>query len=223
MEFDFSTSGTLDNLDSVPENFRGVYTQGADGKYVINETLKGVTDAVVGLNKALVSERKVTGALKSQKDVGAAVSEALREFGITDLETAKSKLAELTASVAEKGKVDPAKIRAEIEATFANERTGFTSRIEKMQSSLDRYMIDSSATTELAALKGSIPLLLPIIKSKAKVVAEGDDFVVRILDGEGQYRGDGKGGFMTVADLVKEMRSQPDYKAAFASDAPFAF
>ena len=80
MEFDFSTSGTLDNLDSVPENFRGVYTQGADGKYVINETLKGVTDAVVGLNKALVSERKVTGALKSQKDVGAAVSEALREF-----------------------------------------------------------------------------------------------------------------------------------------------
>ncbi len=219
MEFDFSTNQQLDALDNVPEQFRGAYQQ-QDGKYTLNPTLKGITEAVDGLNKALKSERTAHGTLKAQKDVAAQVKEALGELGINSLEDAKTRISELTATVAEKGKVDPAKIKAEIEATFASERQGFQTRIEKMQGTLDRYLIDNAATTALAAEKGNIELLLPHIKAKAKVVADGDEFVVRVLDADGQYRGDGKGGFMSVADLVKELKGHASFKAAFASDAP---
>jgi hypothetical protein len=219
MEFDFSTNAALDTLDSVPEQFRGVYVQN-EGKYVVNDTLKGVVEAVTGLNKALKTERTQHGELKKAKDVSSAVKEALGEHGIESLDQAKAKIGELVATVAEKGKVDPAKIRAEIEQTFAGERTKLQGEIESMQGTLSRYLVDAEANAQLNAAKGNSKLLLPVIKAATKVVKDGDEYVVRVLDADGSYRGDGKGGFMTVADLVGELKNSADYKVAFASDAP---
>lgn len=219
-DFDLATSGTVDTLDTVPEQFRSLYAQGDGGKFVIGEMHKGVVEAVTGLSKALKAERGVSNGLKSQKDVGAAVAEALKDFGITDLDTAKAKLSELTEAVAKNSKVDPAKIKAEIEATFASERTGFEAKVSKMQATLDKHLVENAALSALSAHKGSPVLLLPAIKNAVKVVADGEDYVVRVLDGDGQYRGDGKGGFMSVEDYVKELKSNKDYAAAFTSDTP---
>lgn len=218
-DFDFSTAATVDSLDGVPEQFRSVYEE-KDGKFAIAEGHKGVVEAVSGLSKALNAERRVTGDLKKTKDVGAAISEALGGLGIKTLDEAKTKITELTEQVAQNSKVDPAKIKAEIEATFVAEREGFETKITKMQGTLERYLVDSEANAQLNAAKGNAKLLLPVIKAVTKVVADGDDYVVRVLDADGQYRGDGKGGFMTVADLITELKSSADYKVAFASDAP---
>mgnify|MGYP000697542045 FL=1 len=220
-DFDFATSGTVDSLDTVPEQFRSLYGAGAGdsaGKFVLGESHKGVVEAITGLGKALKAERGVSSTLKGQKDVGAAVAEALKDFGITDLDTAKAKLAELTDAVAKNSKVDPAKIKAEIEATFAGERTAFEGKIGKMQTTLDKHLVENAALAALDKHKGSSVLLLPAIKNSVKVVADGEDYVVRVLDADGQYRGDGKGGFMTVEDFVKELKGNKDYAAAFASD-----
>ncbi|MNV90886.1 hypothetical protein D3C71_1853110 [compost metagenome] len=51
-------------------------------------------------------------------------------------------------------------------------------------------------------------------------MADGDEYVVRVLDAAGDYRGDGKGGFMGVADLVRELKGSKDYGVAFESEAP---
>lgn len=223
MEFDFTTSGEVvagEFETRVPEQFRSAYVDGPDGKKVLNPAVKGLTDAITGLNGALRSERSTTRTLKGQKDVGAAVQEALNEFGITDLETAKTKIKELTESVAANSKVDPAKIRAEIEKAFDTERQGFTTKLGKMQGTLERYLVDSASTGALAEARGNVKLLLPIIKSQVKVVEDGEDYVVRVLDADGNYRGNGMGGFMSVADLVKELKSSKDYGVAFESQTP---
>jgi len=217
MEFDFSANSTVDSLDKVPEQFRPLYLQGQDGKFAINPTMKGIVEAITGLNGALKNERKSTATLKGQKDVAAVVKEVL---GFDTIEDAKAKIDELTGIIAEKSKVDPAKIKADIEKTFNTERDALKGENAKMQGTLERYLIDAAATGALAEAKGNVKLLLPIIKQQAAVVKDGEEYVVRIKDAAGDYRGNGAGGFMTVADLVKELKSSSDYGVAFASDAP---
>jgi len=217
MEFDFTTNGTVDSLDKVPEQFRPIYSQGQDGKFAINPTMKGIADAITGLNGALKNERKSTTTLKGQKDVAAVIKET---FGLDTVDEVKAKIEELTQQVTEKSKVDPAKIKADIEKTFNTERDTLKADNAKMQGTLERYLIDAAATGALAEAKGNVKLLLPIIKQQAAVVKDGDDYVVRIKDATGDYRGDGKGGFMSVADLVKELKASSDYGVAFQSDAP---
>lgn len=217
MEFDFSANGTVDNLDKVPEQFRPVYSEGTDKKFTINPTMKGIVDAITGLNGALKNERKTTTMLKGQKDASAVVKEVL---GFDTVEEAKAKIDELTGIVAEKSKVDPAKIKADIEKAFGVKEEGYKADKAKMQATLDHYLVDSAGLAALAEAKGNAKLLMPIIKSQAVVVPDGDEYVVRIKDSSGDYRGNGAGGFMTVADLVKELKSSTDYGVAFQSDAP---
>lgn len=217
MEFDFTTNGTVDSIDKVPEQFRPVYSEGADKKFSINPTMKGIVDAITGLNGALKNERKATTTLKGQKDVSAIVKET---FGVDTVDEVKAKIDELTQQVAEKSKVDPAKIKADIEKAFGVKEEGYKADKAKMQATLDKYLVDSAGLAALAEAKGNAKLLMPIIKSQAVVVPDGDEYVVRIKDPTGDYRGNGAGGFMTVADLVKELKSSSDYGVAFASDAP---
>lgn len=218
MEFDFSANGTVDTLDKVPEQFRPVYSEDpATKKFTVNPTMKGIVDALTGLNGALKNERKSTATLKGQKDVAAVIKET---FGLDTVEEVKAKLDELTTQVTEKSKVDPAKIKADIEKTFDTERQTLKGANAKMQATLEKYLVDAAATGALAEAKGNVKLLLPIIKSQTAVVADGEEYVVRVKDAAGDYRGNGAGGFMTVADLVKELKASSDYGVAFASDAP---
>lgn len=216
MEFDFSKNETVDSLDTVPEQFRGVYSEGQDKKFTLNPTFKGIATAIDGLNGALRNERKSTTALKGQKDVAAVIKET---FGLDTVEEVKAKIDELTGQVAEKSKVDPAKIKADIEKAFSTKEDGYKADKAKMQATLDKYLVDSAGLSALAGAKGNAKLLMPIIKSQAVVVPEGDEYVVRIKDPAGDYRGNGAGGFMTVEDLVKELKASSDYGVAFESDA----
>lgn len=217
MEFDFSKNETVDSLDMVPEQFRGVYSEGADKKFTINPTFKGIATAIDGLNGALRNERKTTTTLKGQKDVTSVLKET---FGLETVEEVKAKLDELNGIVAEKSKVDPAKIKADIEKAFATKEEGYKADKAKMQATLDKYLVNSAGLAALAGAKGNAKLLMPIIQSQAVVVPDGDEYVVRIKDPAGDYRGNGAGGFMTVEDLVKELKASSDYGVAFESDAP---
>lgn len=217
MEFDFAANGTVDTIDKVPEQFRPVYSEDpATKKFVVNPTMKGIVDALTGLNGALKNERKSTATLKGQKDVAAVIKET---FGLDTVEEVKAKIDELTTQVTEKSKVDPAKIKADIEKTFDVERQTLKGATAKMQGTLEKYLVNADATAALAAAKGNVKLLLPIIQSQTVVVPDGEEYVVRIKDPAGDYRGNGAGGFMTVADLVKELKSSADYGVAFESDA----
>lgn len=217
MEFEFGKSGTVETLDVVPEQFRGLYAPGEGGKFTLNSASAGIATAIDGLNSALRNERKTTSTLRGQKDLGATLKEHL---GFDSIEDAKAKLEELTAVVASKANIDPAKLKADIEKGFVAKEEGYKTNQAKMQATLDKYLVESAGLSALAELKGNSKLLMPIIKAQAVVVADGDEYVVRIKDAAGDYRGNTSGGFMSVADLVKELKASADYGVAFASDAP---
>jgi hypothetical protein len=215
MDFDFATAETVDDLATVPENFRGAYEE-KDGKYVLSDAARPLATAIAGLSKALKGERTLTGELRKKPDATSVLRDVFGED--LDLDTAKDKIQGYVATIAERTKVDPAKIRGEIEATFSTERKGFETRLAGMQNTLSSYLVQKEAATAIAGAKGNATLLMPHVAGRAKVVEENGEYVVRVLDADGQYRGDGQGGFMGVAELVAEMKTKPEFGGAFESD-----
>lgn len=218
MEWDFSTNQEVDEdtLGKAPEGFRSAYAKGDDGKYRIADTHKPFVDAMVGLGSALKSERGVTKTLKGQKDATAAIKEA---FGFDTLEEAKAKYDELSTAVATASKVDPAKIKADIERNYQALDAEKDKKLDSMKGTLRKFLVDNSAIAALASAKGNDKLLMPIVREQVEVVEDNEDYVVRVKDGQGDYRGNGRGGFMTVEDLVAELKQSKDYGAAFESDS----
>jgi hypothetical protein len=216
-DWDFNSNQEIDEdtLGKAPEGYRGAYAKGDDGKYRIAEGYKPFVDAIAGLGNALKGERNVTKTLRGQKDVSAQLKEHL---GFETVEEAKARLDELTQQVTSASKVDPAKIKADIEKTFDTERQKLVGENKVMQSTLNRYMVESAAVSALAEAKGNSKLLLPLIREQVELVRDGDDYVVRVKDGAGDYRGNGKGGFLSVGELVAEMKASKDYAAAFETD-----
>lgn len=217
MEWDFSANQEIDDdtLAKAPEGFRAAYAKGDDGKYRISDTHKPFVDAISGLGTALKAERNVSKDLKGKKDVAAVIKESL---GFDTIEDAKAKLDELTQAVATSSKVDPAKIKADIEKVFNAQLADKDKELGTMKGTLQRYMIEAGAVSALAAAKGNAKLLMPLIREQVELVADGDEYVVRVKDGAGDYRGNGKGGFMSVDELVAEMKASKDYAGAFESD-----
>lgn len=218
MEWDFGTNQEIDEetLAKAPEGYRAAYAKGDDGKYRVADGYKPFVDAITGLGTALKGERGVTKTLKGQKDISSVLKEHL---GFETVEEAKARLEELNQQVTSASKVDPAKIKADIQKTFDGQIAEKDKELGTMKSTLDRYMVQSAAVTALAAAKGNAALLLPIIREQVELVKDGDDYVVRVKDGQGDYRGNGQGGFMTVEDLVAEMAKSKDYGVAFESEA----
>lgn len=217
MEFNFAANPTLDNTDGVPEAFRGAYVQGDDGKFVIRPEVAGIVTAMDGLNGALKKERDANKTLKQQPTAAA----ILKELGLGDtVEDAQTAIADLRTQIAAKAQVDPAKIKSEIEQTFQTERDGFKTQLSEMEATLVEHLVGNVAKSALAEHKGNELFLMPHIEKAAKVVKDDatGKYVVRVIDGDGQFRGDGKGGFMGVGDLVAEMKANKMFGGAFESD-----
>jgi hypothetical protein len=84
------------------------------------------------------------------------------------------------------------------------------------RSALERRLVDSEAVAAIAAAKGATKVLLPHVKSQTKVVEEEGEFVVYVVDSKGNPRiGDAKGSPMTIAQLVEEMKQDPDFARNF--------
>ena len=137
-----------------------------------------------------------------------------------DADAIKAHIAGLETTVAEGGKINLEKIKGDHTRAVEELKTSHANELAGMAKSLEKYMVNAAAATALADAKANATLLMPHILGKAKVTKEGDDYVTRILDVDGDYRTDGKGGFMTISDLVAEMKTSKEFAAGFESDAP---
>jgi hypothetical protein len=213
MEFIFSQNQTIDDINKVPEHFRGAYKQEGD-KYVLNAEFKGFYEAIDGLGSALGKERKA----KKEPDL----TPVLTQFGVDSLEALQEKITGLETTVADvkSGKVNWEKMKADLEKAHQKALETEAGKTKKMEGSLHRYLVESAAVNAISEAKGVSDLLLPHIRDRVKVVMDGDDYVVRVVDKAGDPRGDGKGGFMGVKELVAEMKADKTFGRAFESDAP---
>lgn len=216
MEFDFSANMVVDALDGVPEQFRGVYVQGegdSKGKFVVGDQFKGVVEAVSGLNKALKNERK------SKPDIAKAIKSIGEDFDSPEAVRAHIEDLQGQLKALGDGKTNWDKLKKDLEAAHGRALEAKDAENRAMLGTLERYMIDNAAISAIASERGVAELLLPAIRGQVRVVKDGEEYVVRVLDEQGDARGDGKGGFMSVAQLVKEMKSHKAYGRAFESEA----
>jgi hypothetical protein len=222
MDFVFGENTTVADINKVPEQFRGLYAQGESG-YALKDDYKGVVGAVDGLNKSLkASRREADEARKSRIDPTqyAAVGQLLGLEGDDAASADAIRTAvEKTISESKDGKVNWDKMKQSLEQGYKKQIEGKDSELQTMNKTLQKYLVSNAAVSAIAANKGVPELLLPHITSQTKVVKEGDEYVVRVVDAAGDPRGNASGGFMTVEDLVKEMKSSAVFGRAFESES----
>lgn len=225
MEFEFEKSQEVDSIDRVPAEFRGFYAQGDGGKFKLTEIGVAAGRAVDGLNKSLKAARRdADEAKKSRVDLTPfrAIGQMIGiedEAEATNPDTLKAAV-ERIISESKDGKVNWDKMKKSLEQGFQTQLTAKDGEISTMSKSLQKYLVTAAAVQAIASSNGVPELLLPHIQAKTKVVKEGDDYVVRVMDDAGDPRGNASGGFMSVDDLVKEMKASPTFGRAFESEAP---
>lgn len=235
MEWDFEKNGTVEKLDDVPEKYRGLYsevTEGEDaGKFKVSDAAKGLVADYVGTTKSLQQAR---GDKKTASDEAAQRRTALKHFedmtselGIEveegdELHSAFKKYVDGLIAQNKEGsetKVNLDKIKGEYERRLNEAIAAKDKELKTMEGNLFDTKVTQVATRELSEAKGSTDLLLPIIKEKCRVVKDGENYVVRVIDDQGDFRSDGAGGWMSVKDLVGEMKGSENYARAFESEA----
>lgn len=223
MDFEFLKNPTVDDVNKVPEQFRGFYAEG-EGGFVLQDSFKATAGAVDGLNKSLKAARRdADEAKRNRPDVSgfAAIGQLLGLEGddAASAEALKGAV-EKVLSESKDGKVNWDKMKRDLETGFNSKLQAKDGELQAMGKTLQKYLVTTAAVQAIAAHKGVPDLLLPHIQAKTKVIKDGEDYVVRVVDESGDPRGNASGGFMTVEDLVKELKSSPTFGRAFESEAP---
>lgn len=222
MDFEFLKNPTVDSIDKVPEQFRGLYAEG-EGGFVLNDSFKGTATAIDGLNKSLKAARRDADESKRNRPDLSAFGQVGQLLGLegedaTNPETLRGAI-EKVIGESKDGKVNWEKMKQSLEKGFQAQLQAKDGELGTMSKTLQKYLVTTAAVQSIAAQKGVPELLLPHIQAKTKVVKEGDEYVVRVVDEAGDPRGNASGGFMTVEDLVKEMKASPTFGRAFESEA----
>lgn len=205
----------FEKRDDAPEWLRGSLLEDG-GKFVFEAE---TSTEVAGLKKTL-EERKAKHAelakmleryegidpdkarqlaLEAEK----AEREGLKSKG--DWETREKQLTErLAADLAKR------------EQQFQTELDAAKTQAERLQKSLEQHLVRAEAMAALVSQGGLTKILMPHVTSQIKVMEEGDEHVARVIGADGKPRiADVKGTPMTIAQLVAEMREDPEYASAF--------
>lgn len=195
----------VESLETLPENVRSLYAQDGD-KFRLQ--LDGYEDPA-GLKSALQKERDAAKAAQKQAGAWAQLGKTPEE--IQQLVEAQRKAEEEKL----KGSGEWDKLKAQMLEQTAKEREQLESKLKAKDSAIERYLIDAQAVAAISEMKGVPALLLPHVKAAVKVVEDGGEYATRVVDAQGNPRVNGKGEFLSIKDLVSEMRQSEIFGRAF--------
>lgn len=143
MDFSFSDNQSVEDINKVPQDFRGLYKQGSDGKYALNaedEGVKSAVSAITRLNSALAAERKNRPA---KVDLS-----ALKDYGETPEEIAKNiseKMSELEEAAAgsKDAKLNLDKVKEDLAKGHSKELEKMTKRTEALTGQLHTLLVEN--------------------------------------------------------------------------------
>ena len=84
-----------------------------------------------------------------------------------------------------------------------------------MKATLEARLVDAEATRAITELKGVPGLLLPHVQRNVKVVEEDGEYRAAVTDARGEPRVDARGEYVSIRDLVAEMRDSDVFARAF--------
>lgn len=205
----------FESREDAPEYLRGALLED-NGKFVFRAELPAET---AGVKSALQREREAKAALeKTLKGYEGIDPEKARKLA-EQAEHAERETLKLKGDWDTRERQLQERLAADLqkrETHFQTELDGARTRADRLQKSLEQHLIRAEATAAIAALGGSPELLLPHVMSQVKVLEDGEQFVARVLDEQGNLRiGDMKGTPLTIAQLIEEMREKPVFGRAF--------
>jgi len=204
----------VDSVDDLPEAVREFYKPDADGKrYLLDAEglAPGSDDDTGSLKRALEREKAERRRLAKLAD----------QYGSIDLDEYKKLKTEAEEREREqaekKGHFD--KLLAQKDAVYAKEKMALEAKAEAALAAVQKYVVDAQATSAIASLKGKPKLLLPLVRAQLRAITgEDGEYRVAVLDADGEERRNPKTNApMTVAELVAEMKADPEYGGAFES------
>lgn len=195
---------TAEEFGKLDESIQGLY-EDKDGEYILS--VDGIEDNS-GLKSALEKERKRARELEK-------TAKAYEGVGMTPEEIAelvKAREEAEKASLEKKGEWE--KLKSQMLEKHQKDLESRDGEVKKMKQTLESYLVDAAATEAIASAKGIPQLLLPHVKSAVKVVEEDGAYKVRVMGQDGP-RVNANGEFLSIKDLVAEMRESEIFSRAF--------
>ncbi len=234
MEFTFKNNTTIEDINAVPEKYRGLYSEGegeSAGKFTLTSAATGIVADLLGNQETLLGVRndkkKVTDENAERRLATRAIDEFATSVGLEAgddgmLSSLKGFVDDLQGQI--KGgkeiKINMDKVNAEADRRVAAVTETKDAELAEMKAALSRHLISDAASRALAEHKGSIDLLLPHVLASCRMVRkDSGDYGVTVLDAQGDARLDSAGGFLGVSGLVAEMKTQDKFGRAFESEA----
>lgn len=196
---------TTDSIDTIPEAQRALYKE-ANGKFVLD--VDGYEDPA-GLKSALTSEREAAKTARREAQAWASIGKTHEEIQALVAVQAQAE----TERLSKGGEFD--KLKQQMLDQHKAEIVKKDDRIGALTKSLEGRLVDADATAAIAAAKGVPALLLPHVRAQVRVVEDSGEFKVQLIDAAGNPRVNGKGEFLSIADLVSEMRQSEVFGRAF--------
>lgn len=210
--FDFPDQ--VDDISKVPAEYRMMY--GEDG--LLLDGAKSIRDSIVGLNKTVKNLREEANRNKKQgNETVEAINNLLGELNLDSVEDLSTHLSTLNDTIASKAKINPEKIREEVENSYKKQLTDKDAELQSTRSVMKETVLGRDVAEAVAKHGGNSELLNPYVRSRLSMVEEGGKMQIRVLDADGDYVGDGKGGWQSVDSFVGSLKENPSYQGAFAA------
>lgn len=108
------------------------------------------------------------------------------------------------------------KLKETLQTEFSEKEKQYQSRIEQLQSSMEKTLVQREVTSAIAKHEGIETLLQPHVERNVKLMDNDDGtMVARVVDTDGSPRFNSKGEYMTVDEYVASLREHDDFGVAF--------
>lgn len=215
----------VEKIDDVDENLRSLYSE-KDGKFYLDA--EGLEDLHSEVNKSKSFVKRANDEAKAERlkrrayeAIGKSPEEIqaiLEEYG--SLQELKEKH-EMTEAE-KKGQWD--QLRAQMNEKHAEQLKAKDALIlaeqeknNRLLSSIQQHLVNSSATAAIAQHKGIPQLLLPFVARHIKCSRDEEtgEFQLSVVDDKGEPKVNGKGEPLTIEEFVSEMRADATFGRAF--------
>lgn len=198
-----------DKIDDLPEALRE-HAKETNGKFAVAALPQGwALEDVTGLKSSLADERK------QRKDF----ERMAKAFeGIDDAEAARSALEQMRAGSLKSSKeIDTWKV--EVEKKVMADRKALEGERDGYRTQLEQSLIERDAYEAITKAGGIPRLLMPLVRSAARIERNGDGKLHLSLVGEDGKplitKKAGSSDGMSLVEFVETLKSQPDCKGAF--------
>jgi phosphoenolpyruvate carboxylase len=210
---------SIETLEDIPEGIQGLYREREEGGYELAFDPQALEDAVApSLKSALQKERQNA---KQRDREAKELKRKLESLGEDDPESILEELSSLRqfkeSAEKSRGKDDNAveQVRKQLQEEFGKTLSKKEAEAAQLKGQLTSLLVDSAATAAISELKGVPKLLLPHVKRMTEVVEEDGKYDVRVLNEKGEHRVNSNGDYLTIKELVTELRSDDVFQRAF--------